>query len=193
MSKLVIVLGDQLNKNISSLSDFNKESDQVLMAEIYQEAKYANHHKKKIAFLFSAMRHFNNELLEDEFPVYYHCYQNDDSISFESLIKELISFNKNINQLVERIAMKFLFRVLISLLLLPNCWAKINILHLAGKEDLALKARKIFVERHFIPFELISIYEVSECNPLDNRFLELCINKKGRPNFDIFIYQRRHF
>jgi deoxyribodipyrimidine photolyase-related protein len=100
MSKLVIVLGDQLNKNISSLSDFNKESDQVLMAEIYQEAKYANHHKKKIAFLFSAMRHFNNELLEDEFPVYYHCYQNDDSISFESLIKELISFNKNINQLV---------------------------------------------------------------------------------------------
>ena len=100
MSKLVIVLGDQLNKNISSLSDFNKESDQVLMAEIYQEAKYANHHKKKIAFLFSAMRHFNNELLEDEFPIYYHCYQNDDSISFESLIEKLISYNKNINQLV---------------------------------------------------------------------------------------------
>ncbi|MEK9575884.1 MAG: cryptochrome/photolyase family protein, partial [Gammaproteobacteria bacterium] len=100
MSKLVIVLGDQLNKNISSLSDFNKESDQVLMAEIYQEAKYANHHKKKIAFLFSAMRHFNNELLEDEFPVYYHCYQNDDSISFESLIEKLITYNKNINQLV---------------------------------------------------------------------------------------------
>ena len=44
--------------------------------------------------------HFNNELLEDEFPVYYHCYQNDDSISFQSLIEKLISYNKNINQLV---------------------------------------------------------------------------------------------
>jgi deoxyribodipyrimidine photolyase-related protein len=36
--------------------------DRVLMAEIHDEATYVRHHQKKIAFLFSAMRHFAEEL-----------------------------------------------------------------------------------------------------------------------------------
>ena len=34
----------------------------VLMAELHDEATYVRHHKKKIAFLFAAMRHFAAEL-----------------------------------------------------------------------------------------------------------------------------------
>lgn len=37
-------------------------TDRVLMVEVQEEATYVRHHKKKIAFLFSAMRHFAEEL-----------------------------------------------------------------------------------------------------------------------------------
>jgi deoxyribodipyrimidine photolyase-related protein len=59
---LVVVLGDQLTPAISSLRDADPERDLVLMVEVMEEATYVRHHKKKIAFLFSAMRHFSEEL-----------------------------------------------------------------------------------------------------------------------------------
>ena len=59
---LILILGDQLTRAISSLSGADRKSDVVLMAEVMEEATYVRHHKKKIAFLFSAMRHFAREL-----------------------------------------------------------------------------------------------------------------------------------
>jgi deoxyribodipyrimidine photolyase-related protein len=59
---LIVVLGDQLTPDISSLSACDPQLDRVLMAELHDEATYVRHHKKKIAFLFSAMRHFADEL-----------------------------------------------------------------------------------------------------------------------------------
>ncbi len=59
---LIIVLGDQLTPTLSSLAAGNPAQDRVLMAELHDEATYVRHHKKKIAFLFSAMRHFAEEL-----------------------------------------------------------------------------------------------------------------------------------
>jgi deoxyribodipyrimidine photolyase-related protein len=59
---LILILGDQLTPKISSLKEARKERDVVLVAEVADEARYVKHHKKKIAFLFSAMRHFAEEL-----------------------------------------------------------------------------------------------------------------------------------
>jgi deoxyribodipyrimidine photolyase-related protein len=59
---LIIVLGDQLTPGLSSLVAGDPSCDRVLMAELDDEATYVRHHKKKIAFLFSAMRHFAEEL-----------------------------------------------------------------------------------------------------------------------------------
>ena len=59
---LILVLGDQLTPNLSSLAVGDPARDRVLMAELHDEATYVRHHKKKIAFLFSAMRHFAGEL-----------------------------------------------------------------------------------------------------------------------------------
>ena len=59
---LIVVLGDQLAPALSSLQAADKARDRVLMAEVWDEATYVRHHKKKIAFLFSAMRHFAEEL-----------------------------------------------------------------------------------------------------------------------------------
>lgn len=59
---LVLILGDQLSSGISSLAGADKHRDTVLMCEVMAEATYVRHHKQKIAFVFSAMRHFAEEL-----------------------------------------------------------------------------------------------------------------------------------
>ncbi|MEP6147733.1 MAG: cryptochrome/photolyase family protein, partial [Nisaea sp.] len=68
---LILVLGDQLSPEVSSLKAGDKHSDVVLLAEVAAEATYVKHHKKKIAFLLSAMRHFADELREDGWSVEY--------------------------------------------------------------------------------------------------------------------------
>jgi deoxyribodipyrimidine photolyase-related protein len=62
VKRLVLVLGDQLTPGLSSLRAADPRESVVLMAEVRAEASYVRHHKKKIAFLFSAMRHFADEL-----------------------------------------------------------------------------------------------------------------------------------
>lgn len=59
---LIVVLGDQLTPTLTSLAAGDPALDCVLIAELHDEATYVRHHKKKIAFLFSAMRHFAEEL-----------------------------------------------------------------------------------------------------------------------------------
>ena len=59
---LRLVLGDQLSQSLSSLADFKAQTDVVLMVEVIEEVTYVKHHKRKVAFLFSAMRHFAEAL-----------------------------------------------------------------------------------------------------------------------------------
>jgi deoxyribodipyrimidine photolyase-related protein len=68
---LRLVLGDQLSPAISSLNDAEKADDTVLIVEVMEEARYVPHHRKKIAFLFSAMRHFAEDLRGQGWPVRY--------------------------------------------------------------------------------------------------------------------------
>ena len=56
---LCVILADQLSKDISSLKNFRKDKDKILMMEVANEARYVNHHKKKLVLVFSAMRHFH--------------------------------------------------------------------------------------------------------------------------------------
>ncbi len=59
---LILILGDQLHLAMSSLQQADKQVDVILMAEVSAEATYVRHHQKKLAFVFSAMRHFAEEL-----------------------------------------------------------------------------------------------------------------------------------
>ncbi len=68
---LVLVLGDQLTPSLASLRVADKSRDLVLMCEVWEEATYVRHHKKKIAFLFSCMRHFARQLRESGWRVQY--------------------------------------------------------------------------------------------------------------------------
>jgi deoxyribodipyrimidine photolyase-related protein len=71
MATLRFILGDQLTRDISSLRDARPGEDIILMAEVIEEATYVRHHKQKIAFLFSAMRHFAEDLRAEGFEVLY--------------------------------------------------------------------------------------------------------------------------
>ena len=71
MKSLHLILGDQLSESISSLAGYEPNQGIVLICEVLEETTYVEHHKKKIAFLFSAMRHFANSLIEKGYRVEY--------------------------------------------------------------------------------------------------------------------------
>lgn len=86
MATLRFILGDQLSLSLPVLKDVQK-GDLVLMAEVRDEATHVRHHRKKIAFLFSAMRHFAAELERRGLDVQYVRY--DDPANSGSLTGEL--------------------------------------------------------------------------------------------------------
>lgn len=59
---LRVLLADQLSARLEVVAEADKEHDVFLMAEVMAEASFVRHHVKKIAFLFSAMRHFAEAL-----------------------------------------------------------------------------------------------------------------------------------
>ncbi len=71
---LRLILGDQLSPHISSLQDAQPQHDLVLMAEVKAEANYVRHHQKKIALVFSAMRHFAERLESEGHKLIYRRY-----------------------------------------------------------------------------------------------------------------------
>jgi len=90
----VLILGDQLSVDISSLKNFDKKTDHVLMAEVMSEASYVQHHPKKIIFIFSAMRHFAQELQSLGFSVHYT--KLDDKQNTQNISTELLRISKSL-------------------------------------------------------------------------------------------------
>jgi deoxyribodipyrimidine photolyase-related protein len=86
--KLVLVLGDQLTPTLSALRAADRERDVVVMAEVAEEAGYVRHHRKKIAFLFAAMRKFAAKLEAEGWRVAYG--RLDDEATAPSICGELM-------------------------------------------------------------------------------------------------------
>lgn len=84
---LIVILGDQLSLGLSALAASAPEQAVVLMAEVAEEASYVWHHKKKLAFVFSAMRHFAQELTAAGWDVRYR--KLDDPENAGSLTAEV--------------------------------------------------------------------------------------------------------
>uniref|UniRef100_UPI0037D9DB72 cryptochrome/photolyase family protein n=1 Tax=Tardiphaga sp. TaxID=1926292 RepID=UPI0037D9DB72 len=78
MKRLRLVLGDQLTRDVASLCDY-ADGDVVVMAEVAGEATYVKHHKQKIVFVLSAMRHFAEELREEGVTVDYIRFDDPDN------------------------------------------------------------------------------------------------------------------
>ncbi len=94
MPALRLILGDQLSPDINSLQGY-ETGDVIFMAEVHEEATYVKHHIKKIIFLFSAMRHFAEELEQSGKQVKYIKYNNPhNSGTLIGEVKRHINSNK---------------------------------------------------------------------------------------------------
>ena len=62
LRRLVIVLGDQLDRESVLLKGLDAEQDMVFMAEVREEATHVWSHKARIALFLAAMRHFREDL-----------------------------------------------------------------------------------------------------------------------------------
>ena len=100
MRNLCVILADQLNQEISSLNDFDKDLDEVLICEFKESFSDINHHKKKIVYQLSTMRHFGGELDAQGFKINYLKLDNpDNQNSYTSEILKLIQ-KKDIDHII---------------------------------------------------------------------------------------------
>ena len=85
--KLIYIFNDQLNLEVSSLHNVIKDEDIIVLTETFEQAKSVKHHKKKLIFMFSAMRHFANSLRKQGYKVHYS--KIDDESNLQSINEEL--------------------------------------------------------------------------------------------------------
>jgi deoxyribodipyrimidine photolyase-related protein len=87
MTRLILVLGDQLTPDIAALRAAGP-GDVVVMAEVMAEGTHVPHHPQKIALILSAMRHFAVDLQGRGVRVAYS--RLDDPENSQSIPGELI-------------------------------------------------------------------------------------------------------
>ena len=68
---LVLILGDQLNLDASALADFDPHQDAIWMAEVMEESTHVPSSKQRSTLFLSAMRHFAQSLLDNNWSLIY--------------------------------------------------------------------------------------------------------------------------
>ena len=84
---LIVIFGDQLNRDAAAFDDFDSAQDAVWMAEVDDESKHVWSHKQRIAIFLSGMRHFRDALLSEDIRVEYT--QLDDGEGSDKLSNRL--------------------------------------------------------------------------------------------------------
>jgi deoxyribodipyrimidine photolyase-related protein len=87
MTTLIPIFADQLSLDLPPLQISEPENSVILMMEVRGEAETVPHHRKKLIFLFSAMRHFAEELRGQGWTVDY--IKLDDPDNEGTFTKEL--------------------------------------------------------------------------------------------------------
>jgi deoxyribodipyrimidine photolyase-related protein len=76
MNKLRLILNDQLSFNIPTLKKVDNASDTLMFCELIEDIPLVKPHQKKLAFLWSAMRHFAQALALEGFRIRYLCIED---------------------------------------------------------------------------------------------------------------------
>ncbi|TLD71966.1 cryptochrome/photolyase family protein [Phragmitibacter flavus] len=125
-TQTIWVLGDQLSPNNAALTAADPASAVVLMIESKARGALRHYHKKKLLLVYSAMRHFANDLRQAGWTVDYHLLT--DTPDFESGLKRHLETHHPTsiqltepNSFIETTALKKLARKLnTDLTLLPT-------------------------------------------------------------------------
>jgi deoxyribodipyrimidine photolyase-related protein len=88
VTRLILVLGDQLSEDLAALRQGDPARDVVVMAEVADETGYVQHHPKKIALILTAMRKFAARLRAAGWDVRYT--ELDDTHNAGTICGELL-------------------------------------------------------------------------------------------------------
>ncbi len=88
LRNLVLVLGDQLDRQSTALEDFDPATDAVWMAEVVHEATQVWSTKARIAVFLAAMRRFRDELRARGWTVHYRELERHDAPTLEAALAE---------------------------------------------------------------------------------------------------------
>ncbi len=88
MRNLILVFGDQLNRDASAFDGFDVKQDAVWMAEVDEESAHIWSSKQRIALFISAMRHFADSLQKTKIALHYS--KLDDPKNTQTLEGELL-------------------------------------------------------------------------------------------------------
>ncbi len=98
MTTLIPVLGDQLSFDLSSLAGADPADTVILMVEVAEETGYVAHHKAKLVYILSAMRHHATALRKAGWHVdYVELDHPDNSGSFTGELARAIELHKPAN------------------------------------------------------------------------------------------------
>jgi deoxyribodipyrimidine photolyase-related protein len=84
---LIVVLGDQLDREASVFDGFDATQDAVWMAEVAEESTHVWSSQQRTTLFLSAMRHFAKALRDDGLPLHYRRF--DDVANTGTLAAEL--------------------------------------------------------------------------------------------------------
>lgn len=76
---IIIIFGDQLDREATVLQEIDKKRDAVLMMEAAGESREVPSHKQRTVLFLSAMRHFATELKKQDIRVIYHRLDDEDN------------------------------------------------------------------------------------------------------------------
>ena len=79
MRHLVLVLGDQLNRDSAAFDGFDRSQDALWMAEAAHESTKVWSHRARIAVFLAAMRHFRDARRAEGWRVIYRELTADDA------------------------------------------------------------------------------------------------------------------
>jgi len=79
MTTLIPILGDQLSLDLGALDGIDPADAVLLMMEVAEETTYVRHHKQKIAYILSAMRHHAAALTDAGWTVEYVALDHPDN------------------------------------------------------------------------------------------------------------------
>lgn len=92
--RLLLVLGDQLDRDAPILNSLDVQRDTVLMAEVPGESTRILSHAARTALVFSAMRHYADELNQRGLRVEYLKIGQHPHESLEAALRQAISVHK---------------------------------------------------------------------------------------------------
>jgi len=97
--RLILVLGDQLNRDSPALATCNREKDRVLMIESREESQRVWSHKARSGLFLAAMRHHCTWLRAQGFTVEYVRIDEPRAESFDSGLRSALR-NNTVTQLL---------------------------------------------------------------------------------------------